>query len=206
MIIVFYLWKNYVDSPALCGKHDIWELELGNVWNPWSLKTEETGRGFSCKIANKVSALVSKPRGYLEDFGIESLQDSCLVCAKKYLVRVISQKLNCETKVWNLEDERESSERTFTYIKHHSWTFAEEPLLCVLMLKPLGSCNKILQPANYGWIIENWLLFLTKNFATLPSYLTTKCRCKKGCRKNCGCKRTFKKYTEYYNCRNCESE
>ena len=70
----------------------------------------------------------------------------------------------------------------------------------------LESCSKILEPANYGWIIENGLLVPTKNFATLLSYLTTKCRCKKGCRKNCGCKRTFKKCIEYYNCTNCESK
>ena len=42
------------------------------------------------------------------------------------------------SKVWNLYDKRESSEWTATYIRYHLWIFDEEPLLCVLMLKPFG--------------------------------------------------------------------
>ena len=41
------------------------------------------------------------------------------------------------------------------------------------------SCSKILEPANYGWIIENGLLVPAKNLAIVPSDLTTKCCCKK---------------------------
>ena len=54
--------------------------------------------------------------------------------------------------------------------------------------------------------LKNGLLAPIKNFATVPSYLTTKCRSKKGCTKNCGCKRTFEKCPEYCNCTNCENK
>ena len=33
----------------------------------------------------------------------------------------------------------------------------------------LDSCSKILEPTNFGWIFENWLLLPNKNFATVPS-------------------------------------
>ena len=49
------------------------------------------------KIGTKVSAVASKPENYLDDFGIEHLRDSGLVCAEKYLVKVITPKSNCET-------------------------------------------------------------------------------------------------------------
>ena len=44
-----------------------------------------------------MSADNSNPENYLEDFVIKRLQDSSLVCAKKkYFLRVISPKSNCE--------------------------------------------------------------------------------------------------------------
>ena len=47
-------------------------------------------------IGNKTLAVASKPESYIDDFGIEPLGDSSFVCAKKYLVRVISSKSNCK--------------------------------------------------------------------------------------------------------------
>ena len=167
-----------------------------------------TGFDVTSKIGTKVSAAASKPENYLDDFGIEPVQDSSLVCAKKYLVRVISPKSNCET----FHDVRyeidKTKEKALNELPPTSSTIHEHLLrshyFVQLCSNLLDSCSKVLEPAKYGWIIENGLLVPTKNFATVPSYLTTKCRCKKGCTKNCGFKRTFKKCTEYCNCTNCE--
>ena len=49
------------------------------------------------KQDTKASLFASEPESYLEDFDIESLRDSSFVCAKKYIVRVISSKSNCKT-------------------------------------------------------------------------------------------------------------
>ena len=56
-----------------------------------------TGCDVTSKIGTKASAFASKPENYVDDFGIEPLQDSSFVCAEKYLVRVISPKSDCET-------------------------------------------------------------------------------------------------------------
>ena len=56
-----------------------------------------TGCDVTSKIGTKVSAVASKPEKYLDNFGIEPLRDSGLVCTEKYLVRVITPKSSCET-------------------------------------------------------------------------------------------------------------
>ena len=95
------------------------------------------------KQETKASLFASEPESYLEDFGIESLKDSSFVCAKKYIMRVISSKSNCKTfdtlKVWNVQGKRENSECTFTNIKHHSWTFIVEPLQYLSLQNVNGS-------------------------------------------------------------------
>ena len=79
-----------------------WRTAAKITWNfvksvSWKKNYILTGCDVTSKIGTKVSAVASKPENYLEDFGIESLQDSSSVCAEKYLVRVISPKSNCET-------------------------------------------------------------------------------------------------------------
>ena len=55
-----------------------------------------TGCDETSKIGIKAPAVASKSESYLDNFGFESLRDSSFVCAKKYLVRVISSKPNCK--------------------------------------------------------------------------------------------------------------
>ena len=146
------------------------------------------------KIGTTASGVVLKPESYLEYFGTEPLRDSSFACAKKLSCESEQFKIKLKkiwlSKIWNVYNERENSEWTSTYIMHHSWTVSVEPLLCVLILKHLFSCSETLKPAKYEWIIENELLLPTKNFA-MPSDHTTKCRCKKGCAKNCWCRKAF---------------
>ena len=56
-----------------------------------------TGYDLMSNIGTRESAVAFKPESYLENFGIEPLRDSSFLCAEKYLMRVISLKLNCET-------------------------------------------------------------------------------------------------------------
>ena len=138
-----------------------------------------------------MSAVASKPENYLADFGIEPLQDSSLVCGEKYLVKVISPKSYCETFDDLRHEIYKTKEKALNELPPTSSTIRGHLLrshyFVHLFSNILGSCSKIIEPANYGWIIENELLVPTKHFATVPSYLTTKCRFKKGCTKNCGC-------------------
>ena len=132
-----------------------------------------------------MSADNSNPENYLEDFVIKRLQDSSLVCAKKkYFLRVISPKSNCEI-LDNLRygiykmKEKALNELPPTSSAIH-WYLLRSHYFVYLCSNLLDNCSNILEPENYGWIIENGLLVPTKNFATVPSYLTTKCCCKKG--------------------------
>ena len=168
-----------------------------------------TGCDVTSKIDTKVSAVASKPENYLDDFGIETLQDSSLAFVEKYLVRVINLKSNCETFDDLKYEIYKTKEKALNELPPTSSTirghFLRRHYFVYLCSNLLDSCSKILNSANYGWIIENGLLVPTKNFTTIPSYLTTKCCCKKECTKNCGCKRTFEKCTEYCDCTNCEN-
>ena len=92
------------------------------------------------------------------------------------------------SKVWDVQDETESSEWTSIYIRHHYFV-----CLCWNLL---DSIIKTLEPANYGWIIKSGPLNSGDNFSPVLSDFTTRCHCKKICTKNCGCKRISEKWTE----------
>ena len=144
-----------------------WRTVAKITWNfvktlSWKKNYILTGCDVTSKVGTKVSAVASKPENYLEDFGIEPLQEKAL----------------------------NELPPTSSTIRGHLLRSHYFVHLCSNLLY---SYSKILEPANYGWIIENGLLVPTISFATVPSYLTTKCRCKKGCTKNFGCKRTFEK-------------
>ena len=108
------------------------------------------------KIDAKVSAVTSKPENYLDDFGIEPLQDSNLVCAEKYLVRVISPKSNCKAFDNPRYDIYKTKGKALNELPTTSSTITHHYApLAPSCLNLLDSCSKILEPANYGWIIVN---------------------------------------------------
>ena len=146
------------------------------------------------------SAVASKPESYLDDFGIEPLSDSSFLCVKKYLVRPISPKSNCET----FDDLRyetcKTKQKALNELPPTSGTIRGHLLrsyyIVCLCWNLLDSISKTLQPGNCEWIIENEQLVPGNNFSTVLSDFTTKCHCKKRCTKNCGwCKRTSEKCT-----------
>ena len=51
-----------------------------------------TGCDVTSKIGTKASGIASKPKSYFDDFAIDRLRDSSVVCCKKYLMRVIRPK------------------------------------------------------------------------------------------------------------------
>ena len=141
-----------------------------------------------------------------------------MVCAKKYLARAISLKTNCETFNDLRYEIYMTKEKALNELPPTSGTICgylmRSHYFVYLCSNLLDSSSNILKPAMdgsmdqwsyYGWIINNGLLAPTKNFATIPSYLTTKCCCKKGCTKNWGCNRTFEKCTEYCDSTNCKN-
>ena len=168
-----------------------------------------TGCDATSKIGTKAPAVFSKRESYHDDFGIKPLRDSSFVCAKKYLVRVIRPKSNCKT----FEDLRnemcKAKEKALNGLPSTSSTFRGHLLrshyFVYLCSNLLDSCSKIIEHVNCWWIIENGLLVPTKSFTTISSDLTTKCRYKKWCTENCGCKRTFTKCTKYWTCTNCKN-
>ena len=174
---------------------------LSQVWNrKWKEKHKVlkvdilTGCNKTSKIGTTAPGVVSKPESYLEGFGTEPLRDSSFACARSYLVRVNSLKPNCE-KFDNLRYEMSiTKEKTLNELPPTSSTIHGQLLwshyFVYLSSNILVSCSETLKPAKYEWIIENELLFPTKNFA-LPSDHTTKCRCKKRCVKNCWCRKAF---------------
>ena len=103
-----------------------------------------------------MSAVTSKPENYLDNFGIEPLQDPNLVCAEKYLMRVISPKSNCKAfknpryEIYKTKEKTPNElPTTSSIIMHHYVPLAPS---CSNLL---DSCSKILEPENYGWIIVN---------------------------------------------------
>ena len=163
-----------------------------------------TGYDVTSKRGTKASAVASKPETYLDDFGIELLWDSSLVCANKRLVRVISFKSSCEI-FYNLKYEIcKKKEKALNELPPTSSTIHGHLLkshyFVYLCSNLLDSCSKIL------WMDLRKLAVTSKQeFCHRTIYLTTKWHCKKGCTRNCGCKRALEKCTEYCNCTNCEN-
>ena len=131
---------------------------------------------------------------------VEPLRGSRFVCAEKYLVRVISPISNCET---------------FDNLRFEMYKTKQKAVICGHLLRSyyfvclcwnlLDSCSKILEPANYGKIIENEPLAPAKNFCTVLSDFTSKCRCKKRRTKNRGYKRSSEKCRGYCDSANCKN-
>ena len=166
----------------------------------------EGGRG---KVGTKASACISRPERYLSDFGIEPLRESSFASAEKYLVRVISPRSNCETfdqLRYQLYKSKEKvvNELPPTSSAMHGYLLRSHYFVYICS-SLLDTGSKVLEPTNYGWFMQNGLLVPAKNFTTMPSHFTTKCHCKKGCARDCGCKRKLEKCTKYCGCVNCEN-
>ena len=134
-----------------------------------------TGYDVTSLIGTEVSAAASKPENYLNNFGIEPLRDFNFVCAERYLLRVINLKSNCETfndlryQIYKTKEKAQNElPPTSSTISGH---LLKSHYIMYLFSNLLDSCSKILQLANYGWIIENRLLVPIKNFAMIPKEL-----------------------------------
>ena len=156
----------------------LWALDtrtLSQVWNrKWKekhkvLKVDSLTRcNKTSKIGTTAPGVVSKPESYLEGFGTEPLRDSSFACAKKLSCESEHFKTKLrkiwQSKIWNVHNERENSEWTSTNTKHHSWTVAVEPLLCVLILKHFGQLQWNTQACKIWMNHWKWAVISNQEF------------------------------------------
>ena len=161
------------------------------------LKTHvPTGCDATSKTGTKSSAIKNNPERFLEDFRIKEPSDAAFKSAEHYLVNVIQPSSNCRTfdelryEMYRIQEKGLSELSPTSYSLHrHLLRSHYFVTFCLTLEQSLLYHNKsIHSPLNFGSKSVNGILLPNKYLRIMPTQYVTRCSCKKGCTKICGCK------------------
>ena len=168
-----------------------------------------TGCDVTSKIGTKSSAMKINPERFLQVFGVVEPSDIAFKRAERYLVNVIESSSNCMTfdelryEMYRTQN-KGLSELPPTSYSLHGYLLRSHYFVN-FCLSPeqsdIHQNNLIPSPLNFGWKRVNGILLPQKYLRIMPSQYVTRCSCKKGCTKKCGCKP--EQCTEYCKCQDC---